>query len=148
MQAEGGMQWEVVSFWGCCLTWPSSPPFHPQVKNNEEGLRFMESLSHSFRDVHLWWMGPIYPLLRFVHPKFVAPLLQAPGISPGAPDPAIPLSLFPVLGTSGQTRLSREVGSIDGDMPLTCWATLGRSLALSGSQSFSILSGGNSAMLV
>uniref|UniRef100_A0A8C8WBM2 Uncharacterized protein n=1 Tax=Panthera leo TaxID=9689 RepID=A0A8C8WBM2_PANLE len=52
------------------------------VKSNEEGLRFMESLSHSFRDVHLWWMGPFYPLLRFVHPKFVAPLLQAPGISP------------------------------------------------------------------
>ncbi|XP_049496060.1 cytochrome P450 4F3-like [Panthera uncia] len=48
------------------------------VKSNEEGLRFMESLSHSFRDVHLWWMGPFYPLLRFVHPKFVAPLLQAP----------------------------------------------------------------------
>ncbi|XP_045348323.1 cytochrome P450 4F3-like isoform X4 [Leopardus geoffroyi] len=49
-----------------------------QVKSNEEGFRFMESLSHSFRDVHLWWMGPFYPLLRFVHPKFVAPLLQAP----------------------------------------------------------------------
>nr|XP_060486475.1 cytochrome P450 4F3-like isoform X3 [Panthera onca] len=48
------------------------------VKSNEEGLRFMESLSHSFRDVHLWWMGPFYPLLRFVHPKFIAPLLQAP----------------------------------------------------------------------
>ncbi|XP_044903490.1 cytochrome P450 4F6-like isoform X2 [Felis catus] len=48
------------------------------VKSNEEGLRFMESLSHSFRDVHLRWMGHFYPLLRFVHPKFVAPLLQAP----------------------------------------------------------------------
>ncbi|XP_047700336.1 cytochrome P450 4F3-like [Prionailurus viverrinus] len=48
------------------------------VKSNEEGLRFMESLSHSFRDVNLWWMGPFYPLLRLVHPKFVAPLIQAP----------------------------------------------------------------------
>ncbi|XP_044903506.1 cytochrome P450 4F3-like isoform X2 [Felis catus] len=48
------------------------------VKSNEEGLRFMECLSYSFCDVHLWWMGPFYPLLRFVHPKFVVPLLQAP----------------------------------------------------------------------
>ncbi|XP_008156090.2 cytochrome P450 4F3-like [Eptesicus fuscus] len=48
------------------------------VKSNEEGLRLIEELGHYFRDVHLWWMGPFYPVLRLVHPKFVAPLLQAP----------------------------------------------------------------------
>ncbi|XP_022353439.1 cytochrome P450 4F6-like isoform X2 [Enhydra lutris kenyoni] len=48
------------------------------VKSNEEGLRMIEDLGHYFRDVHLWWMGPFYPVLRLVHPTFVAPLLQAP----------------------------------------------------------------------
>ncbi|XP_013977650.1 cytochrome P450 4F6-like isoform X1 [Canis lupus baileyi] len=48
------------------------------VKSNEEGLRMIEDLGHYFRDVHLWWIGPFYPVLRLVHPKFVAPLLQAP----------------------------------------------------------------------
>ncbi|XP_035944966.2 cytochrome P450 4F3-like isoform X1 [Halichoerus grypus] len=48
------------------------------VKSNEEGLRMIEDLGHHFRDVHLWWIGPFYPVLRLVHPTFVAPLLQAP----------------------------------------------------------------------
>ncbi|XP_006898398.1 PREDICTED: cytochrome P450 4F6-like [Elephantulus edwardii] len=48
------------------------------VKSDEEGLRLLEELSHFFRDVHLWWAGPIFPVLRIVHPKFIAPLLQAP----------------------------------------------------------------------
>ncbi|XP_054983865.1 cytochrome P450 4F3-like isoform X2 [Sorex araneus] len=48
------------------------------VKSNEEGLRLLEELGHSFQDLHLWWMGPLHPVLRLVHPKFVAPLLQAP----------------------------------------------------------------------
>ncbi|XP_036158443.1 cytochrome P450 4F6-like isoform X1 [Myotis myotis] len=48
------------------------------VKSNEEGLRMIEELGHYFRDVHLWWVGPLYPVLRLVHPKFVAPVLQAP----------------------------------------------------------------------
>uniref|UniRef100_A0A4X1VJZ3 Cytochrome P450, family 4, subfamily F, polypeptide 55 n=1 Tax=Sus scrofa TaxID=9823 RepID=A0A4X1VJZ3_PIG len=48
------------------------------AKNNEEGMRLVEDLSHCFRDVHLWWLGPLYPVLRLVHPNFVAPLLQAP----------------------------------------------------------------------
>ncbi|XP_049643662.1 cytochrome P450 4F3-like [Suncus etruscus] len=48
------------------------------VKGNEEGLQLMEALGRSFQDVHLWWMGPVHPVLRIVHPKFVAPLLQAP----------------------------------------------------------------------
>uniref|UniRef100_A0A8C5YDP7 Uncharacterized protein n=1 Tax=Microcebus murinus TaxID=30608 RepID=A0A8C5YDP7_MICMU len=47
------------------------------VSNNEEGMRLIEDLGHHFRDVHLWWIGPFYPVLRLVHPKFVAPLLQA-----------------------------------------------------------------------
>lgn len=54
---------------------------HSQAKNNEEGMRLVEDLGHCFRDVHLWWLGPLYPVLRLVHPNFVAPLLQAPGIS-------------------------------------------------------------------
>lgn len=45
----------------------------------------IEDLGHSFRDVHLWWVGPFYPVLRLVHPKFVAPLLQASGISLRSP---------------------------------------------------------------
>ncbi|XP_004408450.1 PREDICTED: cytochrome P450 4F6-like [Odobenus rosmarus divergens] len=48
------------------------------VKSNEEGLRMIEDLGHHFRDVHLFWIGPFYPVLRLVHPTFVAPLLQAP----------------------------------------------------------------------
>uniref|UniRef100_A0A3Q7NJY7 Cytochrome P450 4F6-like n=2 Tax=Callorhinus ursinus TaxID=34884 RepID=A0A3Q7NJY7_CALUR len=55
-----------------------SRPCHPQVKSNEEGLRMIEDLGHHFRDVHLLWIGPFYPVLRLVHPTFVAPLLQAP----------------------------------------------------------------------
>ncbi|KAB0365553.1 hypothetical protein FD754_009709 [Muntiacus muntjak] len=47
------------------------------AQSNEEGMRLVEELGHSFRDVHLWWMGPLFPILRFVHPNFVAPLLQA-----------------------------------------------------------------------
>ncbi|XP_025721766.2 cytochrome P450 4F6-like [Callorhinus ursinus] len=38
----------------------------------------IEDLGHHFRDVHLLWIGPFYPVLRLVHPTFVAPLLQAP----------------------------------------------------------------------
>ncbi|XP_073909964.1 cytochrome P450 4F6-like isoform X2 [Castor canadensis] len=48
------------------------------TQSNEEGMRLVEELGHYFRDVHLWWVGPLYPVLRLVHPKFVAPLLQAP----------------------------------------------------------------------
>lgn len=54
--------------------------FPPQAQNNEEGMRLMEDLGHRCQDVHLWWVGPIFPILRLVHPKFVAPLLQAPGM--------------------------------------------------------------------
>ncbi|XP_008561821.1 PREDICTED: cytochrome P450 4F6-like, partial [Galeopterus variegatus] len=50
------------------------------IQNNEEGMRLLEDLGHSFRDVHLWWVGPLYPALRLVHPKFVAPVLQAPAV--------------------------------------------------------------------
>ncbi|XP_072803570.1 cytochrome P450 4F2-like isoform X1 [Vicugna pacos] len=48
------------------------------AKSNEEGLRLIEDLGHYFRDIHLWWMGPFCPILRLVHPNFVAALLQAP----------------------------------------------------------------------
>lgn len=69
--------------------WPSSRPclipIHSQVKTNEEGLQLIEKLGHYFRDIHLWWLGPFYPVLRLIHPKFIAPLLQAPGISPRSP---------------------------------------------------------------
>lgn len=61
----------------------------------------MEELGHCFRDVHLWWVGPLYPVLRLVHPKFVAPLLQAPGISPRILNPTSFLLLYPALPTPG-----------------------------------------------
>lgn len=67
---------------------PSRPgliPTHSQVTINEEGLRLLEHLGHHFLDVQLWWIGPFYPVLRLVHPKFVAPVLQASGISPRSP---------------------------------------------------------------
>lgn len=72
---------------------------YPQAKSNEEGLRLVEDLGHYFRDVHLWWMGPLYPILRLVHPKFVAPLLQAPGISSRSlrPQPLSSLCFQPFL---------------------------------------------------
>lgn len=44
-------------------------------------MRLVSELAYHFRDIHLWWLGPLYPVLRLVHPNFVAPLLQAPGIS-------------------------------------------------------------------
>ncbi|XP_054434647.1 cytochrome P450 4F3-like isoform X2 [Pteronotus mesoamericanus] len=48
------------------------------VSDNEEGMQLVEKLSHCFRDIHLRWLGPFHPVLQFVHPKFIAPLLQAP----------------------------------------------------------------------
>ncbi|KAM6168028.1 cytochrome P450 4F6-like [Erethizon dorsatum] len=48
------------------------------AKSDEEGMKLMADLGHNFPDVHLWWVGPIYPVLRLIHPKFIAPLLQAP----------------------------------------------------------------------
>lgn len=47
------------------------------MKNNEESMQFITHLGHDFRDVHLSWVGPVYPILRLVHPNFIAPLLQA-----------------------------------------------------------------------
>ena len=51
-------------------------------------MRLVEDLGHYFRDVHLLWMAPFYPILRLVHPNFTAPLLQATGISPRSPHPS------------------------------------------------------------
>ncbi|XP_040846372.1 cytochrome P450 4F3-like [Ochotona curzoniae] len=48
------------------------------AQSNEEGMRLVSELAYHFRDIHLWWLGPLYPVLRLVHPNFVAPLLQAP----------------------------------------------------------------------
>ncbi|XP_042639185.1 cytochrome P450 4F2-like [Orycteropus afer afer] len=59
------------------LTLPWRSP-QSRVQSNEEGLRLLEELGHFFRDIHLWWAGPFYPVLRLVHPQFIAPLLQAP----------------------------------------------------------------------
>ncbi|CAO2604699.1 Cytochrome P450 4F6 [Lemmus lemmus] len=47
------------------------------MKSNEEGMQFAAHLGHYFRDIHLCWVGPVYPVLRLIHPKFIAPLLQA-----------------------------------------------------------------------
>ncbi|KAK2087572.1 hypothetical protein P7K49_033479 [Saguinus oedipus] len=48
------------------------------AQSNEDGMRLVEHLSHYFHDVHLWWFGPFYPVVRLIHPKFIAPVLQAP----------------------------------------------------------------------
>uniref|UniRef100_A0A8C6HWX0 Cytochrome P450, family 4, subfamily f, polypeptide 17 n=1 Tax=Mus spicilegus TaxID=10103 RepID=A0A8C6HWX0_MUSSI len=69
------------------LNWPSWDPLrhplrmklnllHLQVKNNEEGLQLLTERSHQFHDVHLCWIGPFYPILRLIHPKFIGPILQ------------------------------------------------------------------------
>lgn len=59
------------------------------MKSNEEGMQFAAQLGHYFRDIHLCWVGPVYPVLRLIHPKFIAPLLQASGISPRIPSPGL-----------------------------------------------------------
>lgn len=110
-----GLLSDLTSFFPPIFPWPS----HLQVKSNEEGMRMIEDLGHYFRDVHLWWMGPFYPVLRLVHPTFVAPLLQAPGISPRIPSPVSPLLLLPALPISGQTRLNKEMSNVDRDLPIT-----------------------------
>ena len=84
-----GMKWEYVTSGASC---------------QEEGMRLVEELGHHFRDVHLWWMGPFFPILRLVHPNFVAPLLQASGISPrSTPSQPLPWPLlpFPLLDRPG-----------------------------------------------
>nr|XP_034343438.1 cytochrome P450 4F6 isoform X3 [Arvicanthis niloticus] len=48
------------------------------VKNDEEDLQLLTEMSHQFHDVHLCWIGAFYPILRFIHPKFIGPILQAP----------------------------------------------------------------------
>lgn len=75
-----------------------------QMKNNEESMQFITHLGHDFRDVHLSWVGPVYPILRLVHPNFIAPLLQASGISQAL---LSSLLLLLVLLTPTQTNLSR-----------------------------------------
>ncbi|XP_032765705.1 cytochrome P450 4F6 [Rattus rattus] len=47
------------------------------VSNDEEGMQFIAHLGHYFCDIHLSWVGPVYPILRLVHPDVIAPLLQA-----------------------------------------------------------------------
>uniref|UniRef100_A0A8C2MS04 Cytochrome P450, family 4, subfamily f, polypeptide 17 n=1 Tax=Cricetulus griseus TaxID=10029 RepID=A0A8C2MS04_CRIGR len=51
---------------------------HPQMQTDEEGMQLLTELSHYFRDVYLSWFGAFYPILRLSHPKFIAPVLQAP----------------------------------------------------------------------
>lgn len=43
-------------------------------------MQFIAHLGHYFCDIHLSWVGPVYPILRLVHPDVIAPLLQASGI--------------------------------------------------------------------
>ncbi|EHB14402.1 Cytochrome P450 4F6 [Heterocephalus glaber] len=78
----------IIAFYGyCCrLRCFPQPPRRSWfwghlglAKSDEEGMKLISDLGRDFLDVHLWWMGPVYPVLRLIHPKFVAPLLQAPG---------------------------------------------------------------------
>ncbi|CAH6779400.1 Cyp4f17 [Phodopus roborovskii] len=48
------------------------------IQSNEEGMQLLTEMSHDFHDVHLCWFGAFYPILRLTHPKFIAPVLQAP----------------------------------------------------------------------
>lgn len=43
-------------------------------------MQLVTEMGQTFQDVHLFWLGPVIPVLRIVDPAFVAPLLQAPGI--------------------------------------------------------------------
>nr|XP_051693878.1 cytochrome P450 4F3 isoform X1 [Oryctolagus cuniculus]XP_051693879.1 cytochrome P450 4F3 isoform X1 [Oryctolagus cuniculus] len=80
------LSWTYAFYDNCCrLRCFSQPPKRNWflghlglAQSNEEGMRLVEELAYHFRDVHLWWFGPLYPILRLVHPNFVAPLLQAP----------------------------------------------------------------------
>ncbi|OWK12565.1 hypothetical protein Celaphus_00003049, partial [Cervus elaphus hippelaphus] len=79
------LAWTYTFYDNCCrLRCFPQPPKRSwfwghlgQAQSSEEGMRLVEELGHYFRDVHLWWMGPLFPILRLVHPNFVAPLLQA-----------------------------------------------------------------------
>lgn len=74
-------------------------------------MRLVEELGHYFRDVHLWWMGPLFPILRLVHPNFVAPLLQASGISPrSAPSQPLPWPLLSSPSHSWTDQVEQENG--------------------------------------
>lgn len=74
-------------------------------------MRLVEELGHYFRDVHLWWMGPLFPILRLVHPNFVAPLLQASGISPrSTPSQPLPWPLLPSPSHSWTDQVEQENG--------------------------------------
>lgn len=43
-------------------------------------MQLMTEMGQTFRDVQLYWLGPVIPVLRLVDPAFIAPLLHAPGI--------------------------------------------------------------------
>ncbi|XP_062034148.1 cytochrome P450 4F3-like isoform X2 [Lepus europaeus] len=83
------LSWTYAFYDNCCrLRCFSQPPKRNWflghlglAQGNEEGMQLVEELAYHFRDVHLWWFGPLYPILRLVHPNFVAPLLQAPAVS-------------------------------------------------------------------
>ncbi|XP_057633831.1 cytochrome P450 4F5 isoform X2 [Chionomys nivalis] len=49
------------------------------IQNNEEGMQLVTEMGQTFRDVQLYWLGPVTPVLRLVDPAFVAPLLHASG---------------------------------------------------------------------
>ncbi|XP_032990683.1 cytochrome P450 4F3-like isoform X2 [Rhinolophus ferrumequinum] len=79
------LAWTYTFYDNCCRLrcFPQPPKRNwfwghlGMVTINEEGLRLLEHLGRHFLDVQLWWIGPFYPVLRLVHPKFVAPVLQA-----------------------------------------------------------------------
>lgn len=101
----GGASWILARILACiyvfynnccrlrCFPQPPKPNWFwghlGMMKSNEEGMQFAAQLGHYFRDIHLCWIGPVYPVLRLIHPKFIAPLLQASGISPRIPSPGL-----------------------------------------------------------
>lgn len=79
-----------------CFPQPPKPNWFwghlAMMKSNEEGMQLAARLGHIFRDIHLCWFGPVYPILRLTHPKFIAPLLQASGIPPRISNGLFPAS--------------------------------------------------------
>ncbi|XP_035300959.1 cytochrome P450 4F6 isoform X2 [Cricetulus griseus] len=80
------LAWSYVFYDNCCRLRCFPQPPKPNwfwghlamMKSNEEGMQFAAHLGHYFRDIHLCWVGPVYPVLRLIHPDTIALLLQAP----------------------------------------------------------------------
>ncbi|XP_074060428.1 cytochrome P450 4F3-like isoform X2 [Macrotis lagotis] len=44
---------------------------------SEERFHYILDLNQQFGDAHIWWSGPLIPVIRFFHPQVITPLLKA-----------------------------------------------------------------------